>query len=241
MAVFIAVCDDNIAMRKQTERLLEREKDSRLKSSDAIMYIESFGSSEALFKTPVKYDLFIIDIVNSAVNGMEIARQLRSIGISATIVLLISDIDYRNIEDAPNDIIYLDKPITQAQISNLVDVAINNSRSRIPLIEIRTRNETRFLSHKDILYVIDNDHNRLSVYLCDGSVIMAEGSMKLLSRELEQFRCFIKCNRKYLNLYNVSSHDNSRFTLVNNETIPIPLLSRQKFIRALEEVKDSKQ
>lgn len=241
MAVFIAVCDDNIAMRKQTERLLEREKDARIKSSDTIMYIESFGSSDALFKTPIKYDMFIIDITTSSPNGMEIAKNLRNIGISATIVLLISDIDYRSFGNAPEDIIYMDKPVTQAQISNLVDVAEANSNSKVPLLEIRTRNETRFLSHKDVLYAIDHDHNRISVYLTDGSVILAEGSMKMLSKELEQFRCFIKCGNKYLNLLNVTSYDMGRFTLVTGETIPLSPFAKKKLVKAYEEVRNAMQ
>ena len=75
MTVYIAICDNNIADRKQLERLLEREKDKRLSDSLDVLYIDSFGSEEALMATPVKYDIFFIDFTEGADNGMEIAKK----------------------------------------------------------------------------------------------------------------------------------------------------------------------
>jgi hypothetical protein len=44
MTIYIAVCDNNIADRKQLERLLEREKDKRLMENYDVLYIDSFWS-----------------------------------------------------------------------------------------------------------------------------------------------------------------------------------------------------
>ncbi len=59
MTIYLAICDNNIADRKQLERLLEREKDRRLRENNDVLYIDSFGSEEALLATPVKYDIFL--------------------------------------------------------------------------------------------------------------------------------------------------------------------------------------
>ena len=54
----IAVCDDNVADRKQLERLLKRESDKRA-ASTGIIYTDSFGNSTALLSNPMQYDAFI--------------------------------------------------------------------------------------------------------------------------------------------------------------------------------------
>ena len=47
MAVFIAILDDDPADRKQSERLLDRERDARAGKGEVIYY-DSYGSEEAL-------------------------------------------------------------------------------------------------------------------------------------------------------------------------------------------------
>ena len=49
MGTYIAVCDDNMADRKQMERLLGRESDIRLNDT-GVLYIDSYGSEDALLK-----------------------------------------------------------------------------------------------------------------------------------------------------------------------------------------------
>ena len=47
----IAVMDDNIADRKQLERLLDRESDRRIQTTGNL-YIDSFVALESLFIAP---------------------------------------------------------------------------------------------------------------------------------------------------------------------------------------------
>ena len=56
----VAVCDDNVADRKQTERLLGRESDRRAKLTKGL-YIDSYGNESALLRNPMQYDIFYID------------------------------------------------------------------------------------------------------------------------------------------------------------------------------------
>ena len=106
----IAVCDDNIADRKQTERLLDRESAERINKSGNL-FVDSFGNVNALLTAPMKYDLFFIDMTASSPNGMETAVKLRTIGVTSPIVLLISSIDYRAYPNPPKSIFFLEKPI----------------------------------------------------------------------------------------------------------------------------------
>ena len=53
----IAVCDDNVADRKQLERLLKRESDKRA-ASTGIIYTDSFGNSTSLLSHAIRCLLY---------------------------------------------------------------------------------------------------------------------------------------------------------------------------------------
>lgn len=59
----IAICDDNIADRKQLERLLDRESDRR-KGTSGVFFCDSYGNSEHLSRNPMPYELFFLDMTS---------------------------------------------------------------------------------------------------------------------------------------------------------------------------------
>jgi len=229
MTIYIAVCDDNIADRKHIERLLEREKDARLKVNGDVLYIESFGSSEALLKTPVKYDMFIVDITESSLHGMEVAKTLRSKGIIAPITLFSSKIDYKLFSNEPEQILHLDKPATQGQISHIVDMADNWSRSKPQLIEIHGKLETVFLPHVELVRAVQRS-GYTEISTADGKYIEMPVSLKHFKRDLSSFDCFIPCKKSVVNIHHIVGRDGKVLTLSNNEHYKIPVFSVQRLL-----------
>ena len=80
----VAICDDNIAERKQMERLLGRLSDKIAAQSEPL-YIDSFGNPEALLEAQLHYSVYFIDLVNSQldgqnINGYEMAKRLLDSG-----------------------------------------------------------------------------------------------------------------------------------------------------------------
>ena len=72
----IAVCDDNIADRKQTERLLGRQSDRFFKETGERLYIDSYGNVPAFMNYPQMYDGLFVDMRNEEPTGFEIAKKL---------------------------------------------------------------------------------------------------------------------------------------------------------------------
>lgn len=216
MAIYIAVCDDNIADRKQTERLLEREKDERLKNDGDVLYIESFGSSQALMTTPVKYDIFLIDISSSSENGMVIAKSLRAMGIIAPIVLLSSAIDYKSYGNNPADIIHIEKPVIKGQISHLVDVAKDWSINKPHLLEIRGKKKTVFLPHRDLVRAVDKG-NSVEVVTASGEYIEIAATMTSFLDVVRGYQCFTMCKKAMINIHHVQSISQNTLHLDNGE------------------------
>ena len=93
--MYFAICDDNIADRKQSERLLKRQAERVLKEAGEQVYIDSFGNKEAFMIRPQMYQALFIDMTLDETNGFAIAKNLLDIGIVKPIILCCSSINYR--------------------------------------------------------------------------------------------------------------------------------------------------
>jgi len=231
MTIYIAICDDNPADRKQTERLLGREKDARLSTKGDVLYIESFGSSEALFKTPVKYDLFIIDVSSQTPHGMDIAKSLRSRGILAPIALLSSKIDYKSFSNEPERISHLEKPISAGQISHLVDIAEDWNLRKPKLLEIHGKNDTIFLRHEELVR-IKQKSNCIEVSVNDGSTIEIPDTLKHFSRDLSAYSCFVPCKNAIVCIHHIIGFDGRNVLLTNGESYVLKLNRRKALLNS---------
>ncbi len=224
MAVYIAVCDDNIADRKQLERLLGRENQKRT-GEGVTLYIDSFGSSEALCKTPSRYDLFLIDITGKKdESGLTVAKRLRDMGIEALIVLISSKVDYAQIAPEDSDYIFRTQPIYKKDISELVELAIEYSKAKTPQIGIRCKNETHFVDPSDFVYAsAKNKASGMEVFLSDGSKIMSTQLISQFASDIAFFDDIMACDLYYVNLAYVSALTPTRILLKDGTKLPIPL------------------
>ena len=207
----IAVCDDNIADRKQMERLLGRASDRRLRTT-GVLYIDSYGNVEAVLRSPMLYDAFFIDMTNGPVNGFQLARKLIDAGVVAPIVLCISTIDYPSVIEAalakvPEDvteasnhdilrrqlqkqILYLHKPIKVDELDEMLDHAQNLKAETIPTIELRGEKDTLYVHEDEILYAIKNG-NYLHVVLTEGRTLDLLSTLPNLYSQVAMFTHFV--------------------------------------------------
>ncbi len=151
MAVFIAVLDDDPADRKQSERLLSRERDERVKKGEVIYY-DSYGSEEALLPYFMKYDLILIDVTKTTRDGMMVAVDLLRKGAEGKIVLYYDKIDYRAKYGDEEGISFIPKPLWQRDFSRLIDIAHSVHLSKPTRIELRSDKDTIYVRYDEILY-----------------------------------------------------------------------------------------
>ncbi len=196
----IAVCDDNVADRKQLERLLGRESDKR-KHSTGVFYTDSFGDSIVLGRNPMSYDLFFIDLAHSEPNGLAFAIELLREGVTAPIVLCHSEIDYKarasimNIGSA--ELMFIKKPIQTKELSALLDQAILLLESRIPTIELRAEKETFYVQEDDIVCAVVNGRY-VNVTLYNGKVVPILSSMSNFYSHVALYTHFVPLTQKAL-------------------------------------------
>ena len=193
----IAICDDNIADRKQTERLLGRESDRRAKT-DSVLYIDSFGKQESVLASPMIYDMFFIDMVNDAPStASDIVKALLNVGVTSPIVMLSSDIDYTKDEylTSLEQIYFLQKPLKVSELSDIITVGFEHKKEKVPTIELRTDSDAFYVKEEDIMYAVYFNKQYTDVYLYDGRKIHMLMNIENFYAHLEHFRSFFPANR----------------------------------------------
>ena len=190
----IAVCDDNVADRKQLERLLKRESDKRA-ASTGIIYTDSFGNSTSLLSNPMQYDAFYIDMcLTEGTTGTDVVNALTAQGVNAPIVLCCSKINYRE-QTYPENVIFLDKPIKVAELAQSIDHALEIMSKAVPLIELREDEDTIYVTEPDILYAEEEGRNVI-VTLKDGRTVKVATTAINLFSQIENHPTFFAPNVK---------------------------------------------
>lgn len=164
----LAICDDNIADRKQTERLLGRESDRRLHTT-GVLYIDSYGNKEALLAAPMIYDGVFLDMAGEPGCAEEIIRRVRQEGSAVPIVLCSSGIDYEKLPGLPEGCLFLKKPLQPDALSRMCDRLLDIKNAQVKRLEYRTLTETIHPEEQDILCALPGGRT-VSLHLTDGSV-----------------------------------------------------------------------
>lgn len=251
----IAVCDDNIADRKQTERLLGRASDRRLHTT-GVLYIDSYGNVEAVLRSPMLYDAFFIDMTNGPVNGFQLARKLIDAGVVAPIVLCISTIDYPSVIEAalakvPDDvteasnhnilrrqlqkqILYLNKPIKVNELDAMLDHAQSLKAETIPTIELRGEKDTLYVHEDEILYAVKSG-NYLHVVLTEERTLDILSTLPNLHAQLAMFTHFVIISEHCLvNITSVQKLSLLKLTMKDGQGFSVSPLELPKIKKALK-------
>ena len=234
----IAVCDDNIADRKHTERLLLRESE-RIKADSGILYVRSFGHAGALAKAPMQFQLFFIDMTKNEADGLKLALMLRDKGVSAPIVLCVSALDYRKsfaaLSHKPDNILFLDKPINTAELSAIIARALAIKNEAQPKIELRSKNETHYLTDSDIICGISQGFNS-AVCLASGQNIIVNERFLSLYEYLLVYPVFYRISNKvFINIAYLETCSPFRLILTNGQRFcisPFYFFSLRKLTKA---------
>lgn len=227
----IAICDDNIADRKQLERLLDRESDRR-KSTTGVFFCDSYGNSDHLSRNPMPYELFFLDITGETPNGLDFAIELRRLGVTAPIALCSSSIHYQEeLEklpeaERPSDLLFIDKPIKVAELTSIIDEALHLGANRASTIELRSDRNTIYAYEDDISYVTSKN-GYLTVHLADGREITMLDTVSNFYSMIRNYKHLVLVSeRTIINAAHVQKMTGLKVTMDDGRKLSCPLLSR---------------
>ncbi len=230
----VAVCDDNVADRKQMERLLHRESDKRLKETGEGLFIDSYGNEKAVLAHPMLYDVFYIDMCKTpGTTGVEVAKSLLSLGVVVPIYMCISEIDYRT-AGLPEQVKYLDKAIKTADLAASLEDAQAFKDAAIPLIELREEKDTIYVTEEDILYAVQQERY-VDVTLKDSRTIRIRDNILNLFSQWEHYETFFAPTEHVLiNGRYIKNLSLLKVTMMNGSAFPLPFTAR-KYAKSMYE------
>lgn len=228
----IAICDDNVADRKQTERLMGREADKWINEGNPL-YIYTYGSLESLVANFMKFDAVFIDITQSNEMGtLEAVDYLKKQGLESNYIITSSTID-ENTEGLPDMVDVLCKPFSNAglhEILTIIDARRDPFDSRI---ELRGEHETVYAKEDDILYA-EKDGFKCIVTLNDGSKLEVHDSLKVFYDEIIDLHdCYEYANGKYIvNAHHIVSFEKGKLTMTDGSLISVSF-GNKKYIKKI--------
>ena len=176
----IAVFDDNIADRKQMERLLRRQSDRYQKDGKEHFYTDLYGNIPALLRFPQVYDIIFIDMAEPDADddrfktGIDVAKLLFEIGGMKNVVMCSSKHNYKELAKEAgieDELLFIDKPIKVKELEDILTECETRLGDPIPTLELRGENQTIYAREDDIIHAEMVGAHQLTITLTEGRSI----------------------------------------------------------------------
>lgn len=211
----IAICDDNENQIKELRRLLDEWSADK----PFALTIDEYISAESfLFSYPDKpCDLLLLDIEMKQLNGMALAKKLRSDGDMLPVVFVTGYSEYIGDGYEVEALHYLLKPVDKQKLFAVLDRYV---KRRTPENEITVRCEDKTLHiSPDMIMYCEAVGKKTHIHIKE-QVLICETGIGNFSSNLGSD--FAVCHRSYIiNLRYVRCIGKTEITLDNGENIPL--------------------
>lgn len=223
--MYISIIADNIADRKQLERLMKRSHDALAEEVKG-MYVDYFGNAQAALHAPMKYNLFILDTIEDSLAELIIA-QLRNQSVPGPICVCRKNGVPCSFEENTPELWTIDKPISQLALNELVLKAFAHQvANTVETLEIRGKEKTYYVEPDDVLYATGDDIANY-IYLKDGNCILQYGAFEDLYHIVFDDKRYALFKKDVLvNKNHIDSMDKHTLTLTNGQTFKTGLLAK---------------
>lgn len=217
--MYIGVIADNIADRKQLERLLGRAN-AALCGETGTLYVEAFGDTQSLLRAPMKYELFIIDITLTEDLGKTVVEQLKALNVPGQIAVCHPEGTPLSYQDVIDGILSLQKPVLTDPLHQIIrDAHKAHVQASVPTVEIRGESETHYVPLQKIVYAKGQSH-LVYVHLDDGTVLSMLGEIDDFYHWVNNYPEFLFIKKDtVLNQNHVLSQTKKEYKMDNGEVI----------------------
>ncbi|MCR5346404.1 MAG: LytTR family DNA-binding domain-containing protein [Fretibacterium sp.] len=194
--------------------------------------IQCFPSGESLLEKfePMAFQLVFMDIYMDKLNGIETARQLRSMDASMLIVFLTTSRDFAFDAFPIHPFDYIIKPYERSRLDGILNEAVRVLMAEDPEIVIQISRQQYHLPLRTIISAVSQGHT-VEICLTDGSRLLCSMSMTEFEGLLADDPRFLLCNRGVIiNMEQVASADNEVFRMKNGQVYPIRVRGRAKIL-----------
>jgi DNA-binding LytR/AlgR family response regulator len=221
----IVMCDDNEEDLQEMERLLLQYGAGH---PELEMETEKFTDAEALYceiGKGVSADVYLLDMVMSEKNGIDLGRQIRERSQDKAIIYITSSEDYAMEAYGVHAVRYLLKPVKEESFYEALDyVLAHEKKERDPVFQVRTGEGLATVPYSRIASV-ESASRRLVLHLINGedirSVIIRRSFEEQVGELLQDDR-FLQVHKSFVvNLNQVKRMDKSEILMERGGKIPI--------------------
>ena len=225
----IAYCEDEAAQAELVRTMIGQWAESRRITAEVVLF-ES--AEEFLFKNEdYPYDAVFLDIAMRQMNGVELARAIRSKDKKLPIAFLTADRTFAIEGYEVRAIRYLLKPVTMDKLCSLLDELLAERESDaedMVCITVGEKGAVRKLAENSICYIEVLGHYT-QLHLNDGSEVRIKESLAAVTAGLHRKELFVKCHRSFVvNLSYVEKISRTECTLSDGTALPVSRNSYQE-------------
>jgi len=226
--IHIAIVEDEIkfsALLKEYIIRYEQEQEQEIK-------ISSFTNGEDLLeKYQCQYDIILMDIQLTFMDGMTVAENIRKSD-KDVIIMFITNMTQYAVKGYEVDALdYILKPVEYFVFSQKLEKAIARcKKEKEEYLMISTEDGVKKTLVTDILYIESQGHN--AVYYMKKQVLSSRISLKELEMKMKPYG-FYRCSKGFLvNLRKVDGVKNND-CIIGEHRIPISRIKRKEFMEQL--------
>lgn len=189
------------------------------------------------------FDVFLLDILMPGMTGIDVARNLRKMGVGVPIIFLTVERDYALDAFSVGAMQYLVKGCNYQELKAAMDRAIKivcGQRRR--RIVFNTREGYRHIFCRSIVYTVAN-RNYQHIIMDDGETLEVRMSHKVLAEKLVRSPNFISVGSSYVvNMFYITKLTSDSITMMDSFQLQVPqrqsvatVVAYRRFISALSQ------
>jgi len=220
--LYIAVCDDQKDDLETLVLLLRRWQEERRIS----FRYKAFSNTSVLLDEAKRehFTVYLLDIIMQGLDGIEVAREIRSFDETAEIVFLTSSSDFAYESYGVRALDYILKPVDEKRLYPLLDrLSVQKQRPQEGLT-VKSDSALRRILFSDLTYVeVRGKH--LFFNLADGSVRESTGTLSEYELLLLNRPEFVRVHRSYIvNLFHVEELSSGGIITFSGQNLPVSRL-----------------